>query len=136
MLAGRCDTTESLIRLLASCILCYCILIGSYSVSWIHMQLAYLLEPLQLPTLSMIHLLPVILVWSGCNRRDICLQRSSPLGCHSISGGQCPKTMLIQLSWSWSAVCAGCCIVVLWSLPRRCCKETKNDLRRLFEVTF
>ena len=43
--------------------------------------------------------------------------------------------MAAGLSWSWSAVDASCCAVVLWYLPGRCCEETKSDLGRLSEVS-
>ena len=39
------------------------------------------------------------------------------------------------LSWCWSAVGIGCCIVVSWYPPGRCSAETKSDLERLSEVS-
>ena len=46
------------------------------------------------------------------------------LGCSGTTAG---------LSWSWSAVGAGWCIVISWYLPGRHNEETKSDLERLSE---
>ena len=43
--------------------------------------------------------------------------------------------MAAGLSWNWSAVGAGCCVVVSGHLPGRCSEETKGDLGRHFEVS-
>ena len=42
--------------------------------------------------------------------------------------------MAAELSWSWSAVSAGCCVVILWYLSGMCSEETKSDLGRLSYV--
>ena len=39
------------------------------------------------------------------------------------------------LSWCWSDIGAGCCVVVSWYLPGRWSEETKSDLGRLSEVS-